>query len=392
MTPSRRVVLLAWELGAGLGHARRLLAVSQALQRRGFTPIVAARELWACTQEYRSAGIPVLQAPYHKAQLAPGQAFRARGYADLMAACGYQRVEALWPTVLAWDSLIELTKPHAIVADYSPILALAACGRVPMVAIGDGFVLPPPHLPRFPMVRRDGTAMSDETVLLDNAATVQTRRARPAPESLPALIGGQAHVVCTFPHVDVYADHRLAPATGPVSAVAAALPAPPGKAIFAYLAADFPSTAKLLQVLADTSFIVEAFVRDVPDPMRGALAACGVRLHDTPPALPEVLRRTSLVVHHGGVGVIEACLALGRPQLLLPRHLEQHLNASAVNRLGVGRALHASFSLAEARDLVERMVASDEAAERARAVAAEIAGPGKWRSLELIADRCEAFG
>ena len=40
-----RRVLLAWELGAGLGHARRLLTVALTLRARGWDPVVAAREM-----------------------------------------------------------------------------------------------------------------------------------------------------------------------------------------------------------------------------------------------------------------------------------------------------------------------------------------------------------
>src|SRR5205823_23284 len=155
-----RAVLLAWELGGGLGHARRLLAIAEALKKRGWSPIVAAREVWACADEYRRAEVPLIQAPMHPG-LTPAESarFQARGFADIMAACGYRRAGELLAMTSAWDHIMDMIRPAAVITDYSPILALAAHERAPVVAIGDGFVLPPPQLPRMPLLRSGHSAM-----------------------------------------------------------------------------------------------------------------------------------------------------------------------------------------------------------------------------------------
>src|SRR5262249_47962772 len=144
------VILLAWELGAGFGHARRLLSLAHELKRGGFQPVVAARELWRLTIEYHDAGIPLIQAPLGQYQGPKDEAFNARSYADLIAAYGYQKASSIWSTVVGWDCLLKLLKPALVIGDYSPFLALAAHGRVPFLAIGSGFVCPPPQLRHFP--------------------------------------------------------------------------------------------------------------------------------------------------------------------------------------------------------------------------------------------------
>src|SRR5262245_4401215 len=193
-------ILLAWEMGAGLSHATRLLVVARALKAVGWTPIVAARDVSRLADQYRAENISVVQAPLHKSQVPPGQVFRARSFADIVAACGFQRLEALWPVIVAWDSLLELIQPAAVVADYCPILPLACLGRTALVTIGDGFVVPPGHLPTMPQLQRTGTEMALEEVSLANACEVQRRRGiRCLPTSLPKLIAGDASVVCTFP-------------------------------------------------------------------------------------------------------------------------------------------------------------------------------------------------
>lgn len=381
---TRPVALLAWELGAGFGHARRLLAVGRRLVAEGFACTLAGRELWACADEFHAAGIRLLQAPHHQSQVPPGGVFRARGYADMMAVCGYQREAALWPTVLGWDGMIDAVRPDVIVADYSPMLALAVYGRVPMVAIGDGFVLPPTHVERFPMLRA-GTDMGGEPEMLAIAAAVQARRGLPAPASLPGLIGGQAQVVCTYPESDIFAASRLAPALGPIEAQPKPLAPAPERSVFVYLAADYPHTAKLLQVICDLRLPAAAFVRDAPGPLKTALRGAGLRVHDHPPPLPEALAAASLVVHHGGIGTIETCLAAGRPQVLLPRHFEQTLNAAALTSLGVARVIPGGFTLADGRLTLGEAVASRDLRDRAETVATAVAALSEGSCSAVVA-------
>src|SRR5258708_21638525 len=127
-----KTVLLAWELGGGLGHARRLLAIALALHRQGWRPIVAAREVWACAAEYRHADVPLIQAPLHRGlSPAEGARFQARSFADMVAACGYRPVEELYAGVSAWDRLIDMIPPSLIIPHYSPLFTSPPPARVP---------------------------------------------------------------------------------------------------------------------------------------------------------------------------------------------------------------------------------------------------------------------
>src|SRR5262249_34813764 len=94
------VILLAWELGAGFGHARRLLSLAHELKRGGFQPVVAARELWRLTTEYHDAGIPLIQAPLVRWQGPKKGEFNGRTFGHLIAAYGYQKASSIWLTVV----------------------------------------------------------------------------------------------------------------------------------------------------------------------------------------------------------------------------------------------------------------------------------------------------
>ena len=325
-----------------------------------------------------------MQAPRHR-----GANFIGRSFADVLAASGYREIETLLPPVLAWDGLIDLVNPGVIVADAAPLLSLSAYGRIPVLAVGDGFVLPPAHLPRMPALLSRPSNMPDEDTLLANAAAVQRKRGQSSsPRTLPSLIGGQARVVCTYPETDIYARLRIKPASGPLESPPAPLGRPLHRAVFAYLAADFAPTAKLLEVLARCGFPVEAFVRDLPDRMRGALRAANIRVHETPPLLVEVAERSNLIVHHGGIGTAEMALALGRPQLLLPKHVEQRMNASNLLRLGVAMRLEPDFSLEDGSAAVSEALSSKSLADKAQETAARLAGRPSV-SLDRIIGLCE---
>lgn len=392
MSAATPTALLTSELGIGMGHARRLLPIARELKRRGWRPVVAMRELWVCTDEFRDAGIELLQAPAHRGYSGSGAPFMARGYADVMAACGYASVEALWPTVVGWDWLLALVDPQVLIADYSPIAALAACGRVPMIAIGDGFVLPPPHLSRLPVLRHEGTVMADESVMLDNAREVQRRLGRSAaPRSLPALLGGQAHVVCCFPELDIYARLREVPAQGPLEPLRGPLPPPTRGAVFAYLAAGHASTRKALQAMIDTGLPAEAYVRDCPADLSNALRMRGAIVHDAPPPLADVMARSSVLLHHGGIGTTQACLALGRPQVLMPQHLEQSLNSTNLARWRASDSIGVADSLERMRAVFIGSATSVPFSQRASEIAAGIFARGQHHALNAVLQAAESL-
>jgi len=55
--------------------------------------------------------------------------------------------------------------------------------------------------------------------------------------------------------------------------------------------------------------------------------------------LQEALIDKSIAIHHGGLTTAIACLLAGIPQLILPRYIEQQLNAIALSKLEVAQML-----------------------------------------------------
>src|SRR5690606_21938403 len=105
--------------------------------------------------------------------------------------------------------------PALIIADYSPLLSLAAFGRVPLIAIGDGFVTPPPMADgSFPAMGKVVPPVWEPAVLLENARQVQKKRGLRLPESLPEIMRGAGQITSVPYELDIYARVRRTPAAG----------------------------------------------------------------------------------------------------------------------------------------------------------------------------------
>lgn len=116
-------ILLANELGGGLGHVVRLGPVVAALRRYGATVHIAARRwsLAVLPPGERHAAIP-----------APGLARSALGdlnafnCAEFLARVGYSDGAALAEHVAAWRRVVGNADPYLVVSDFAPGALLAA--------------------------------------------------------------------------------------------------------------------------------------------------------------------------------------------------------------------------------------------------------------------------
>lgn len=335
-------VLIGWELGAGLGHVRRLLAVARGLAAHGHRPIFVVRNLVEPGPVLSGERFPVLQAPMYPPR-PRSKPFKAAAISDIFATQGFDNPDELLCMVEAWQRLIDLTRPELIISDYSPTLSLAAFGVNPMVIVGDGFTMPPSDLSSFPLLRPSVPITMPQDRILAVVREVQWRRKRPAPETLPGLFAADARFVCTLHELDPYRRQRKEKVLGPFERPPPPAPLPEKPRFFAYLASDHKSTYKAARGLADIEVPGSFFIRRAPSSLVRSLRQKGFTVYETPAPLAEVLKDATTIIHHGGIGTTEVAVGVGRPQIILPRHLEQQLTARALVELGVGKACDGNF-------------------------------------------------
>ncbi len=99
--------------------------------------------------------------------------------------------------------------------------------------------------------------------------------------------------------------------------------------------------------------------------------------------LGTLLRQSSAIVHHGGIGTTSQALAAGVPQLIRPLAYDQFDNATRVQRLGVGRWLRNDRSLEKE---LQTLLSSSDAPIACQRYARELVGVS---GAKLAADTIE---
>jgi UDP:flavonoid glycosyltransferase YjiC (YdhE family) len=387
--PGRRILFI-WELGDGLGHVSRILPLALRLQRSGETCMFAVRNVENSHGLLGGTGMTMLQAPMTQPVTDYDGKAAIGTYGDIMETVGYGRVERLHALLSAWDGIYQTAKPDLIVADYSPTALLAARGRIPAVAIGDWFTLPPSTLEAFPLLRESGPRVGEKK-LLEVVQEAQRRRGAPAPSALPGILDCAAPFIITLPELDCYANLRDRPAAGPL----APLPEPLTKLdhefdYFAYLSLGFRPTAKVLEALSKAPNRGTIYLRDASALQRDAWRERGLTIHDAPQNMREMAKQSAVMIHHGGLGTVETVFALGRPQMLVPRHLEQGVNARMAGqlRLAVGMHTGGKFEADHIIGALRHALDSSELHENAARKARELAERGPFNALESVAEFC----
>ena len=395
-------VLIAWELGAQLGHVLRILGVARELRQRGAAVLIAVRDLRAASATLGQHGFACVQAPSMPApsiEAAP----EPPGYGGMLAACGFGEVSSLRALVQGWDSLIDLFSPQVLLADHAPSALLAARMRaLPAAQIALGFELPPATVP-LPVLRpwtahRPADILAQEARLLEVINTLCRERGASGLDRLADLYASAAPLLATVPELDHFGAREGGQYVGPLVTLddgeAALWPqaAHPGKRIFVYLrpgpAAEHALAAIGRRVAADAGVQVIAVVPGLRQEMAAQFHGERFAVYVNP-VRARIALAADLAITNGGHGMTAAALLAGVPLLALPTHVEQWLLAKRVQQLGAGVFLNPNQVETGFAAALGAMLTDDKYRQAARAVAARHAGVNQGATLRRIADEIE---
>ena len=330
-----KTVLFAWELGEGLGHVAPLVAICDALQElmTDIRPVFVFCDPVFGRIGLGERGFPVLPAPLP--QVVSDIRSRSASYAEFLTAYGYGDPEHLGLALRAWDDVFSLLDPDLVVADHSPTACLAARGRVPVLVTGNGFTVPPSDIPSYPPLQTEAQSLRNQTRLLDTVNAVLSLRGVPLLERLPELLRGEARAIFALPQLDPYQKFRTERVLGPYAGIRGPLEPPGSPAIFLYSRSEQRGIEDIANALWQSGLPVSCFVRGGRTVGTAFLKQMGHKVHETAPPLSEAFAEASIVVSHGG-GISQAALQAGRPQVLIPNHLEAMITARRVEALGAG--------------------------------------------------------
>lgn len=381
-------ILMGWELGEGLGHVQPLLQVARALAAQGHRPVFALHNIIDTWPLLRGEGFAILQAPiWHRRTWRGERPFLASGYADVLAIRGWDRVDHLAPQVEGWQRLLDFVQPALIVCDYSPTLGLAAFRTHHVIHLGSWFCMPPVDGPTFPLLLPGQPPLMPQDQILAVAQTVQMQRSKPTPPTLPSILAAGDCFPLVLPEVDPYRQLRKTPSSDPLEVLPAPLPPPAAPGFFAYLSAENQHVEAILTKMALTGCPGTVYLRSAPADLKERLRLQGLTVLDEPVPLTEVLKKAAVVLHHGGMGTTNIALSCGRPQILLPQHLEQVTTSQVLHRMGVGFALAGNFTPDSAARVLRQMLGERRFTEQAQACAHALQSRPRRDALAAILER-----
>jgi UDP:flavonoid glycosyltransferase YjiC (YdhE family) len=388
--------LLAWELGAGMGHMANLRTVGLGLHARGHRVVAAAREPALAAPFF--AGIPFVAAPAtHQPPAVPVTG--SSTFADLLHNNGCATDDELWSLVAAWRHLFDLVRPDVVVMEFSPVALLALQGYpARRVVLGTGFYCPPDvsPLPDLRPWRKNypDRLLRTETRVLDRLNGVLTRLGEPPLGRVGELYTRvEANFLATLPELDHYGERAGACYVGPISSVDGVPPRWPaghGPRVFAYLRpfATLRVLLGALQRLGGPTLIHMVGLEIAP--LQQA-APAHMRFESEPLDMDPTARECDLAVLYAPHDTTARLLLAGKPLLLLPQHLEQRIVAARAARLGAA----VTVADGEAKQMVaglQAVVAEPRFGEAARRFAARHATTSSRIARERVLDQLERLG
>jgi hypothetical protein len=390
--------VIAWELGAGMGHLMPMLPLVKRFVARGHRVSLVVRDLSRVTNLFSDLNVRCIQAPV-KTQRSEQRIATPRNFAHILHNCGYGNYEELRGLAEGWRSLFQMIHPDLILCDHAPTAVLAARGTPALVAItGTGFCCPPDmqpwpdFRPWMPPVTEQ--LVRDEGAVLENVNRLLAQWRQPPLERLGQIFGEVDECfLATFRELDHYPSRPPTAYWGAWPNRGGEKPVWPrgghGKRVFAYLH-RFPALPDLLRLLTELQLPTLAYCDPLPAEMRQRLESASLHFVDRPQDLEETGRQCDLAILNGGHGATVSMLLAGKPILQIPCQLEQTLTGLATAGIAAGLSAEPDKPVHVAGQLV-KLVTSDELAAGAARFAARYADFDSELQLDRLADRIDAL-
>jgi hypothetical protein len=408
-------LLMAWELGGGMGHVVPLSQLAQALIDRGHQVDFVLRDLaGACDGLGALATHPrvrLWQAPIWTAQLqgvAP-----PISYAELLFHAGYLDARRLLSLVQAWRNLFAAIQPQLLLADHAPTALLAArtVGGMATAVLGTGFFIPPavapmPSFREWERVDPARLAQTEARALATCNALLAQFEAAPL-AALHDLVAADQQFLLTWPELDHYGSsgRQAAHYWGPLPARDQGGPVlwpaseahDPRPRLFAYLKGEYGGVERVLQCLRAGPWLSLVHVTGLRPDMRQRFSAANLAFSDGPVAMAEALGQAQAVLCHAGSGTVCTALQAGVPVLMLPMHAEQLLFARRVSAAQAGHYVLEADLAKHLPAALQQVLAAGALRCGAQALAARHGGaPAADLEVEgdvclRVALRCEAL-
>ena len=337
-------ILLAWELGGGLGHLIRALPLVRSLRQHGHRVSIVARDMSRVTRSFAGLDVDFFQAPVKRIR-PENRVVTLRNFAHILHNNGYADGKELVRLSEGWRSLYRELKPDLLLSDHSPTALVAARGLpLPVATIGTGFCCPPDvsPLPDFRPWMPDAQEQirRDEAGVLERINQLLLGWDQPPLDRLSQLYAEVDEcILATFAELDHYRQRRGGSYYGAWPHNGGDTPNWPqqgrGKRVFAYVK-NFKALPNLLNLLTQFKLPSIVYCDRLHAQTRQRFASPTLQFADRRLDLAQVGQTCDFAILNAGHGATVSMLLAGKSILQMPLNLEQSLTALTTLRLGAG--------------------------------------------------------
>jgi rhamnosyltransferase subunit B len=388
-----RRVLLGWEFGGGFGHIVQLREIARHIAKNQSCKFLFAIQK---PQNGLAAGLPVrsvIAAPSPK-RSSDGSKMRGREtYGEYVSENLMSEEDAFASRLAGWKEIVREFDPHLIIADYAPGLSLFARGRWPVLAVGNGYTMPPPEMAVFPPIAKLNRPLyaTDPEIIDRLNKDLEKIGAQPI-ERLPQLNEADAYGLMTIPIFDPYRSQRQQPYLGVEIPGGSPTPFATASGGIAYFHEDTQLYDKVLDGLLEASIDTVAYFGPPFRRIVKKFSGSRVQVADAPFKLCDDMPGKAVAVHRGGLGFSTAAIFAGVPQVILYHHEENWFTANAIVRAGAGAAVeYKNVTASSLSEAIDRVAGSMAMRERVLLLAEQNASFRKANPTQAIADITEKF-
>ena len=308
----------------------------QEFLKDGYRISVVARYLHSAAAVLDDLDVQLLQAPFFSDKFDGLRVTHT--YPEILLGFGYKKLSSLKQTLEPWCNLLRLLQPDLVIIDHGPTALLACrCEEVKFITMGTGFFLPPNVEPCPTHVGMPSPNVvelrKNEQAVLDTINAALTTKDKPPLGKFTDLFYPAEHFLCTLPELDHYPKRGNVRYDGPRFDIDMGEVADWPKVkdstapkVFAYIKEESVGFEALFQALLSVPLPVLLHIPAASETViKKSKQARHLTLRQSPVNIREVQRDATLIICHGGHGVVSSSLIAGIRLLLLPDQLEQSM-------------------------------------------------------------------